>query len=109
MPVSYTHLNVLESGIESEVSPPGKVIKNLLAAGKGAQVLDDLARGRDLDLDAGCQHVAFVGEVQALSLIHILACSWARRRAASYWDWSNPLDPESVAAYEYAKEHLQEP
>ena len=39
--------------------------QRLLAAGKGAQVLDDLARGRDLDLDAGFQHVAFVGEVQA--------------------------------------------
>ena len=39
IPVSYTHLNVLESGIEIEVSPPGKVIKNLSALSGGEQAL----------------------------------------------------------------------
>ena len=35
------------------------------------QVFDDLARGRDLDLDAGFQHVRLVRQVEPLSLIHI--------------------------------------
>ena len=46
----------------------GKIDRNsdqcLLAAGEGAQVFDDLARGRDFDFDAGFQHIAFVREVE---------------------------------------------